>query len=258
MVDDTIKPARRSDRAPGKVTSGHAAASATTVDAHRRRRAARRDPRQPLGDAPAALGAQARCSATHVAQKGSLVAPDRLRFDFSHFAPHDRRARSGASRTWSTTRSATTRRARPRCSRIDEAKKLGAVALFGEKYGDACASCASARDSVELCGGTHVRRAGDIGLFKITRRDRHRAGRAPHRGGDRRGRARLRAQGSRASSRGPPARSRAAVEVGRRGRQAARGAARRSGSEIEDLQAQAGHRRRRARSHVEVARGRTA
>ncbi len=108
----------------------------------------------------------------HVTQKGSLVAPDRLRFDYSHpVAPSaedlaavsaevNRRVRNNAE--------VLTRLMTP-----DEAVKQGALALFGEKYGDEVRVVSMGGEddgrsfSTELCGGTHVRRTGDIGLFKI-------------------------------------------------------------------------------------------
>jgi alanyl-tRNA synthetase len=113
---------------------------------------------------------------THVAQKGSLVAPDRLRFDVSQptpMSPEDlavveaevnSRIRENAE--------VTTRLMTP-----EAAVAEGAMALFGEKYGEEVRVVAMGRDeaatdrkgnySIELCGGTHVRRTGDIGLFRI-------------------------------------------------------------------------------------------
>ena len=108
----------------------------------------------------------------HVTQKGSLVAPDRLRFDYSHPMPPtaedmaavaadvNKRVRANAE--------VLTRLMTP-----DEAVNKGALALFGEKYGEEVRVVSMGGEddgrhfSTELCGGTHVRRTGDIGLFKI-------------------------------------------------------------------------------------------
>jgi len=109
----------------------------------------------------------------HVSQKGSLVAAERLRFDISHnkpLSPEDIRAvEDQVNAEVRANEAVTTRLMDP-----DSAVKAGAMALFGEKYGDEVRVVAmgSALDndinfSVELCGGTHVRRTGDIGLFKI-------------------------------------------------------------------------------------------
>ncbi len=111
----------------------------------------------------------------HVAQKGSLVAPDRMRFDFSHpkaltdaeISEIERRANAVIRQNVDVG---------TRIMPFDDAVKSGAVALFGEKYGDdvrvlsmgAAFDSPGAPYSVELCGGTHVRRTGDIALFVIT------------------------------------------------------------------------------------------
>ncbi|HYZ41534.1 MAG TPA: alanine--tRNA ligase [Stellaceae bacterium] len=109
----------------------------------------------------------------HVTQKGSLVAPDRLRFDFSHpraLTPNEIQAIEAAVNE-QIRRNA---QVRTRLLTPEHAVAEGALALFGEKYGDEVRVVAmgeAANDdrpySVELCGGTHVRRTGDIGLFKI-------------------------------------------------------------------------------------------
>ncbi|MCR4300055.1 MAG: alanine--tRNA ligase [Sulfuricaulis sp.] len=102
---------------------------------------------------------------THVQQKGSRVDDRHTRFDFSHFeamtpeqiAEVERRVNEQVLRNEDT---------RARVMDMDSAKAEGAMALFGEKYGNEV-RVLNIGDSIELCGGTHVRRTGDIGLFKI-------------------------------------------------------------------------------------------
>ncbi len=102
----------------------------------------------------------------HVAQKGSLVAPDRLRFDFAHFSPlTDAEKRRVEDLVNADIRS--NAESKIDVLPIDQAKERGAVAMFGEKYGDTVRVVSIGNESLEFCGGTHVRRAGDIGLFKI-------------------------------------------------------------------------------------------
>ena len=103
----------------------------------------------------------------HVQQKGSLVAPDRLRFDFSHPAPVD----EDALRRIEAEVNARIRENTPATTEVmpfAEAMQRGAVALFGEKYGDEVRVLTMGGGySVELCGGTHVQRTGDIGFLHI-------------------------------------------------------------------------------------------
>ena len=122
---------------------------------------AQRDADQVLGD--------------HVAQKGSLVAPERLRFDFSHPKPMTAKELEKVediANDFVTQNSAVT----TRLMALDDARAAGARALFGEKYGDEVRVVAmgdlpeggnALGWSVELCGGTHVRRTGDIGLISV-------------------------------------------------------------------------------------------
>ena len=102
----------------------------------------------------------------HVQQKGSLVDAEHTRFDFSHNAPVTRRADPRGRGASSTPRSSPTRPTEAHVMAYDDAVKGGAMALFGEKYGDEV-RVLDIGSSRELCGGTHVARTGDIGLFKI-------------------------------------------------------------------------------------------
>jgi alanyl-tRNA synthetase len=102
----------------------------------------------------------------HVAQKGSLVSSERLRFDFSHFQPltgdEKRKIETLVNERIVRNAAATTE-----VLSMAQAKEAGAIAFFGEKYGESVRVLTMA-ESKELCGGTHVTRTGDIGLFKIT------------------------------------------------------------------------------------------
>ena len=103
---------------------------------------------------------------THVKQAGSLVAPDRLRFDFTHYAPLDEQdlldIEDFVNEHILKNEVVATEEAD-----LDSAVASGAMALFGEKYADKVRVLSIDDFSKELCGGTHVRRTGDIGLFKI-------------------------------------------------------------------------------------------
>ncbi len=164
VVDDTLKPTGDLIVHVGRLVSG-ALAAGDAVELHvdaERREAIRANHsathllhlalKQVLGE--------------HAAQKGSLVAPDRLRFDYSHFAP----LTDDEKRRIEDLVNAEIRRnqdSQTDVLAIDDAKQRGAVSMFGEKYGDRVRVVRIGGESLEFCGGTHVRRSGDIGLFKI-------------------------------------------------------------------------------------------
>jgi alanyl-tRNA synthetase len=106
---------------------------------------------------------------THVRQAGSYVGPDKLRFDFTHGSPlgeDDVRAVEDRVNAWILANQPV----RALTTTLDEARKLGAMALFGEKYGDVVrmVEVGDGQWSRELCGGTHVRTTAEIGAFKVT------------------------------------------------------------------------------------------
>ena len=106
---------------------------------------------------------------THVKQAGSVVAPNYLRFDFTHYQPMTaaeiREVEDLVNRYVLQNEPVTTN-----MMSLEDAMRSGAVAMFGEKYGSEVRvlSVGDGMFSMELCGGTHVRATGDIGSFKIT------------------------------------------------------------------------------------------
>ena len=163
-VHDTVKPRAGMHVHRGEVTQGSIAVGdpmTLTVDA------TRRDAIRRNHSATHLLHHALRVElGEHVVQKGSLVAPDRLRFDFSHNRPvtaAQQRAIEDRVNAMVLTNAAST----TKVLSVAEAKAEGAIGLFGEKYGERVRVVRLADDSVELCGGTHVARAGDIGLFTI-------------------------------------------------------------------------------------------
>ncbi|MFI9655118.1 alanine--tRNA ligase [Guyparkeria sp. GHLCS8-2] len=102
----------------------------------------------------------------HVQQKGSRVGPETLRFDFSHDKPVTREQLRQIERLVNA-QVRENHAVETREMAIDDARAAGAMALFGEKYGDTVRVVTMGPFSMELCGGTHARRGGDIGLFKI-------------------------------------------------------------------------------------------
>jgi alanyl-tRNA synthetase len=168
-VEDTSKPLGKLHVLRTKVVAGELTLGATVhqvVDAERRNRVRANHSATHLLHA-----ALRRHLGTHVTQKGSLVAPDYFRFDFSHPKALTREqleaVEAEVNAQIRSNEPVTTRLMTP-----DEAISAGAMALFGEKYGDEVRVLSMGRDSdadysVELCGGTHVRALGDIQLLKI-------------------------------------------------------------------------------------------
>jgi alanyl-tRNA synthetase len=164
MVADTLKIqsevfGHKGRLATGKLVVGEAVNA--QVDAETRQRAAYNHSATHLMHAAlrAVLG-------THVSQKGSLVNAERTRFDFAHPQP----VTSDEVHQIEVLVNAEIRRnnrVETRLMKHQEAIKAGAMALFGEKYGDEVRVVGMGEFSTELCGGTHVNRTGDIGLFKV-------------------------------------------------------------------------------------------
>jgi alanyl-tRNA synthetase len=172
-IADTAKPLGRLHAMRGKIEGGTIAVGDTvhlSVDAERRDRVRANHSATHLLHAALrnALGG-------HVTQKGSLVAEDRLRFDFSH----PKALTTAEIAAIEAEVNAEIRHNEPVTTRLmspDDAVSAGALALFGEKYGEEVRVLSMGRSdwqgsgksySVELCGGTHVRATGDIGLFRI-------------------------------------------------------------------------------------------
>ncbi len=168
-VEDTSKPLGKLHVLRTKIAAGELSVGDTVhqrVDSERRNRVRANHSATHLLHA-----ALRRHLGTHVSQKGSLVAPDYFRFDFSHPKALTREeieaVKSEVNAQIRANETVTTRLMTP-----DEAISAGAMALFGEKYGDevrvlSMGTMSAADYSVELCGGTHVRALGDIQLFKI-------------------------------------------------------------------------------------------
>ncbi len=163
-VDDTQSPTNGLIVHRGRMVSGTMKVgdgATLTVDAQARSNAGRNHTATHLLHA-----ALRKVLGDHVTQKGSLVGPDRLRFDFSHFqAVTPEELRQVEDFVYAAILD--NERVDTELMGIDAAKASGAIAFFGEKYGEEVRVVRVADRSVELCGGTHVRQTGDIGFFRI-------------------------------------------------------------------------------------------
>ena len=172
-VSETSKPLGRLHAHHGKITSGTISVGATV---HLAIDVARRDKIRANHSATHLVHAALRNHlGDHVTQKGSLVAEDRLRFDFSHPKPITAEELAAIEAEVNAEIRANDE-VRTQLMSPDDAIEAGAMALFGEKYGDEVRVLSLGRPdwnssgknySVELCGGTHVKATGDIGLFRI-------------------------------------------------------------------------------------------
>lgn len=164
-VEDTFAPVMGYNLHKVKVESGSLRAGDTvdgTVDAERRRRIKANHTGTHLLHA-----ALREVLGPHVKQAGSLVAPDRLRFDFTHYSSLTEDEVAEIERLVNN-EILHNRPLETQIRSLDEAIRSGAMALFGEKYGNRVRVVTVPGFSVELCGGTHVHATGDIGPFKIT------------------------------------------------------------------------------------------
>jgi alanyl-tRNA synthetase len=163
VVEDTIKVQAAVFGHQGRVVEGEVKvgdALAARVDAERRAKTVRNHSATHLMHK-----ALREVLGSHVQQKGSLVNAEHTRFDFAHNAPmSDAQIRAVEAKV--NAEILANAETHARVLPIDEAQKLGAMMLFGEKYGDEV-RVLDIGTSRELCGGTHVQRTGDIGLFKI-------------------------------------------------------------------------------------------
>ncbi len=148
----------------GRVAAGTVAPARVTarIDAERRHRIMRNHTATHLAHA-----ALRRILGDHVQQSGSLVEPERLRFDFSHFTALTPAEIAAVERQVNEAIRANVR-VSAREMPYSEALEKGALAFFGDRYGDVVRVVESGPWASELCGGTHVRRTGDIGFFRIT------------------------------------------------------------------------------------------